>query len=446
MQLSLSTTPFGRRPYTLAQTQAQIVANECRRDAVTPKWSVYDDICAAKAGVGLSDRGLAVLKALLSFHREDMLSGGKPIIVFPSNRALAQRAGGMAENTLRRHLAILVGLGIILRRDSANGKRYARKGQGGEIAEAFGFELTPLVARAGEFKHLAAEVAAEQLVLRSLRESITIRRRDIDKMIATGAYEGVPADWNGFQKAFKELGGRIARTATADTLEPLAAALERLASEIRGVLESHVKTNKMSGNATQNERHIQTSNKILQFESETRLPISYGAITEPDAEADGPPSGRRQPPTQQQTTFPLAMILEACPDIVEQAPEGVKSWRDLLAEAEKVRPWLGISPSAWEEAIDVLGPKDAAVVLAAIMQRGGAITNVGGYLRSLTQKARAGAFSLGPVLMALIRANLRKRAEKEPRKCGRDFSFARRSGSIDPTVPRSMAGTQNAPN
>ncbi len=411
MQLSLSTTPFGRRSYTLAQTQAQIVANECRRDAVTPKWSVYDDICAAMAVLGLSDRALAVLKALLSFHREDMLSGGEPIIVFPSNRALAQRAGGMAENTLRRHLAILVALGIILRRDSPNGKRYARKGQGGEIAEAFGFDLTPLVARAEEFKHLAAEVAAEQLVLRALRESITIHRRDIDKMIATGAYEGVPADWNGFQKAFKELGGRIARTATADTLEPLANALERLSSEIRSALESYVKTNKMSGNATQNERHIQTSNKILQFESESGLPITKGAITEPDAEADGPPSGRR-PPTQQQTTFPLAMVLEACPDIVEQAPEGVKSWRDLLAEAEKVRPWLGISPSAWEEANDVLGPKDAAVVLAAIMQRGGAITNAGGYLRSLTQKARAGAFSLGPVLMALIRANLRKTTEK----------------------------------
>lgn len=106
------------------------------------------------------------------------------------------------------------------------------------------------------------------------------------------------------------------------------------------------------------------------------------------------------------------MILEACPDIVEQAPEGVRSWRDLIATAEKIRPWLGVSPSAWEEANDVLGPTDAAVVLAAILQRGGAIASAGGYLRSLTQKARAGAFSLGPVLMALIRANLRKRAEK----------------------------------
>jgi replication initiation protein RepC len=77
-----------------------------------------------------------------------------------------------------------------------------------------------------------------------------------------------------------------------------------------------------------------------------------------------------------------------------------------------VRPWLGISPSAWQEATDVLGQNDAAIVLAAILQRGEAIACAGGYLRRLTQKASAGTFSLGPVLMALIRANLRKRGEK----------------------------------
>ncbi len=412
MQLSLSTTPFGRRSYTLAQTQAQIVASECAPDALVRKWLVFDNICAAMALLGLSDRSLAVLKALLSFYRPDTLAGDKPIIVFPSNRALAQRAGGMAEKTLRRHLAILVALGIIIRRDSANGKRYARKGEGGEIKEAFGFDLTPLVARAEEFSQLAAEAAAEQLLLRQLRECITIRRRDIDKMIATGAYEGVRADWNGFQKAFMALGGRIARTATVETLEPLAKALETLVNEIREVLETHVKTSKMTGNDGQSGRHIQNSNKTLFLESEHGLPISHGATNEPQPETSPPPSSTPQQEAPQKATFPLAMVLDACPDIVEQAPEGIKSWRDLIATAERVRPWIGVSPSAWEEANDILGPTDAAIILAAILQRGDAIASAGGYLRSLTQKARAGAFSLGPVLMALIRANLKKRGEK----------------------------------
>ena len=52
----------------------------------------------------------------------------------------------------------------------------------------------------------------------------------------------------------------------------------------------------------------------------------------------------------------------------------------------------------------------AAVVVAAILQRGEAIASVGGYLRELTRKAEAAEFSLGPMLMALIGS--RKREKK----------------------------------
>ena len=54
----------------------------------------------------------------------------------------------MPASTLRRLLAVLVEAGLIVRRDSPNGKRYARKGRGGEITLAFGFDLAPLVVRA----------------------------------------------------------------------------------------------------------------------------------------------------------------------------------------------------------------------------------------------------------------------------------------------------------
>jgi replication initiation protein RepC len=70
---------------------------------------------------------------------------------------------------------------------------------------------------------------------------------------------------------------------------------------------------------------------------------------------------------------------------------------------------LGVSPSAWEDACEVLGLEDASVVIAAILQRGAAIKSAGGYLRNLTEKARGGQFSLGPVLMALIRTHRRDR-------------------------------------
>ena len=56
------------------------------------------------------------------------------------------------------------------------------------------------------------------------------------------------------------------------------------------------------------------------------------------------------------------------------------------------------------------GELPAAIVVAAILQRGAAIASAGGYLRELTRKAEAGEFTLGPMLMALIGS--RKREKK----------------------------------
>jgi replication initiation protein RepC len=52
--------------------------------------------------------------------------------------------------------------------------------------------------------------------------------------------------------------------------------------------------------------------------------------------------------------YPLGMVLSACPDIVGYAKGGIANWRDFLATAAAVRPMLGISPSAWEEARTVM--------------------------------------------------------------------------------------------
>jgi len=64
-----------------------------------------------------------------------------------------------------------------------------------------------------------------------------------------------------------------------------------------------------------------------------------------------------------------------------------------------------------------MGEHDTSIVIAAILQRGGEIKSAGGYLRVLTAKARAGEFSLGPVLMALLRGKAAK-AMRERRRPG----------------------------
>jgi replication initiation protein RepC len=100
------------------------------------------------------------------------------------------------------------------------------------------------------------------------------------------------------------------------------------------------------------------------------------------------------------------MVLQACPEISMYGPGGtVGNWRDMMEAAVVVRSMLGVSPSAYQEACEVLGAENAATVMACILERGGHINSAGGYLRTLTERARNGEFSLGPMLMALLRAS-----------------------------------------
>jgi replication initiation protein RepC len=98
------------------------------------------------------------------------------------------------------------------------------------------------------------------------------------------------------------------------------------------------------------------------------------------------------------------MVLKACPDVGHYARGGIQNWRDLVVTVSTVvRPMLGISPSAFEDARDAMGEIPAAITVAGILQRAEAISSAGGYLRELTKRAGEGKFSVGPMLMALLK-------------------------------------------
>ncbi|MES1115681.1 plasmid replication protein RepC, partial [Limosilactobacillus fermentum] len=140
------------------------------------------------------------------------------------------------------------------------------------------------------------------------------------------------------------------------------------------------------GNDSQNERQQSDSNTDSIFEFEPALEKS-GATAEPSMRTAEPPK-----------TYPLGLALKACPEIADYAVDGIGNWRDFMITAAQVRGYLGVSPSAYEEACHVMGQEVAAIVIACILQRAQHINSAGGYLRVLTEKARAGQFSVGPML------------------------------------------------
>jgi len=503
MQLDHVTTPFGRRPLSYAMLKDQMASAEIEDGARADKWKLYRALCEARERLGVTDRALAILNALLSFYPKNELAAEDTMIVFPSNAQLSLRAHGMAEQTIRRHLASLIEAGLLSRRDSANGKRFVRRDREGQIDEAFGFSLAPLLARAEEIERLAAEVEAERLHLQRLKERLTICRRDVSKLIETAIEEGASGDWDAAQAEYRAILADYPRKPSAHLVAETLDAMTFLRDNIVNQLEMQLKTQNQSGNAYQDERHIQNSNPDSTSELEPRLEKTRGenrdedrsgwadvtetsegdqrgdaggrqtggmtgadpgegaaaenarqsrqaarfasagnangaktaageggsaqnsgsaaaeiglgqAVRTAPLDGQGPEGAAERAPERKSLDriaglkpFPLGMVLSACPEIGNYGPGGhVTSWRDLMSAAIVVRSMLGVSPSAYEEACGILGPENAATVMACILERAGHINSAGGYLRDLTRRAERGEFSLGPMLMAQMRGQV----------------------------------------
>jgi replication initiation protein RepC len=450
-------TPFGRRAVSLGHVAAGLQMDaelEARRTdagnhpAAVEKWRLLRTLTSVRERLGLSDRSLGLLQALLSFHPETALtlpvrsgegaeeakdpSPSADLVVFPSNRQLGLRANGMAEKTIRRHLAALVGAGLIVRRDSANGKRYARRAMDDaeRFSEAFGFDLTPLVLRAAEFESMAEEMKREERRRTVLRGRISVKRRDCAKLIALALSDGMAGDWEPLRLRFLTLVTPLRQVKSTDALEELARELDVLTDLVGELVRSAVGTLKLTGNDGGIDRHISNSKTDVTSEFEPASNWSRGE-TGVHSQSDGLETKMcRDEPCS------IGLVAEACPDIADYGPTPkVRTWSDVIDAARTIRPMLGISPDAWSDAVSVLGEAGAAGAVAVILQRsefsseaeirdGGdgrkltavnsapAIRSPGGYLRALTEKARSGSFALGPVLMATIGQRLK--AKRRP--------------------------------
>ncbi len=426
MERGSVTTPFGRRAMTLGMLASQIAAGNVPPDRSVDKWKLFRSLCEAKTVIGVSDRSLAVLNALLSFYPGAELSGENGLVVFPSNAQLSLRTHGMAGTTLRRHLACLVESGLILRRDSPNGKRYARRNRNGAVGEAFGFDLSPLVARADEFKTAAAELAAANQYHRQMRERLSLCRRDIAKLLELLRESGLPGGWEQQQRRYEELSAPLSRKASVSDVEALHDAMAEIRADLSNQLEKLLNSEKMDANDRHNGQHIQNSHPDSQFESEPGLGKGSGKFsaraqsckadpvtpkaklevaTHVDVQTPVSPAPPSLPISRLAREVPLPVLLSACPQITDYGPQGrITTWKELLTAAIVVRTMLNVSTDAYDDACTVLGQENAASVIACILERADCISSPGGYLRVLTARARRQSFSVAPMVAALRRA------------------------------------------
>ncbi|MFY2826710.1 plasmid replication protein RepC [Ruegeria sp. MALMAid1280] len=363
------------------------------------KWELLRELSKAQAAFGVSERDLTVLQGLLSFFPDDALGGNAEMVVFPSNKAICERLNGMPCSTMRRHLARLVEAGLLQRRDSPNGKRYVRKH--GEDRVAFGFDLSPLYCQSEEIARAAEAVREAEERVRRLREVVSLMRRDLAALAEFGD-EMQPGlgFWDQLRDRAALTARALRRKLSVEDLAAYRADLEALLDQARNIIDGP-ETEEMNTSDAQSERHHHNSNKES-IDFEPALEKSGVAAGVPDVDTNEPVADVDEQDTRHLPKIPLHLVIAACPSLKTFYQGEIRHWHQLFDAACHVRPAMGISASAWEEAQRFMGPEQASIVVAAMLERFADIRSPGGYLRALTTKAAAGEFSCGPMVMALI--------------------------------------------
>jgi replication initiation protein RepC len=363
------------------------------------KWELLRELSKAQAAFGVSERDLTVLQGLLSFFPDDALGGNAEMVVFPSNKAICERLNGMPCSTMRRHLARLVEAGLLQRRDSPNGKRYVRKH--GEERVAFGFDLSPLYCQSEEIARAAEAVREAEERVRRLREVVSLMRRDLAALAEFGD-EMQPGlgIWDQLRDKAILTARALRRKLSIEDLAAYRADLEALLDQARNIIDGS-ETEEMNTNDARSERHHHNSNKES-IDLEPALEKSGAATGVPDVDRDEPVADVDEQDTRHLPKIPLHLVIAACPSLKTFYQGEIRHWHQLFDAACHVRPAMGISASAWEEAQRFMGPEQASIVVSAMLERFEDIRSPGGYLRALTAKAVAGEFSCGPMVMALI--------------------------------------------
>lgn len=388
MESQFGLTPFGRQRMTHALLTMQQKAREIPEGSAVDKWQLHRWLCEGKSILGISDRTLAVLAALLSFYPENILSETNGLIVFPSNKQLALRAHGMADATLRRHLAALVDAGLVARQDSPNGKRYARRTKTGDVKLAFGFSLAPLLARKDEIEAAAEKVKADKTLLRELREQLTLLRRDIAKTLEYAVEQKLDGSWTDISTVFRTVVDTIPRRASAQELLVLIKKLNEIYATVDNALKNNEKNQNMGGRESQNERQY--------YESK---PDSYIDRTVANMRTKQCSSTDKPLPER---TVSLDFVLRACPEITSYAQQPITQWQHLVDATDKVHGFIGIDTRLHQFALKILGRENTAIVIAYLLQRYGEIRSISGYLRILVEKAAEDGFSVRALMSSAL--------------------------------------------
>ena len=422
---------------------------------------------AAKSALRLTGAKAAVLEQLCVCTNGKRTKKGD-MVVFSSNRRLVRRTN-LDVRSVSRGIAGLKELGLIAPKDSARRHRYAVRGKGGEIVDAYGFNLAPLLLRHAEFAAIVEQQKQEEDERIYLDNEISALRTGIKDALHAARQYDREGRADALYAELADLERRVPRRGRDGIREPVAAALEDLKRRSQLLFRDLVKqqenqspTKEMSCSTWHRVHHIitpETSIEDYNAAGQGRAGLAAGpagtvqleaAAEELPRERQSEAGGENQPETGQDPTTEAEPVrsmdeppapdetispqfaIEACPAFKDAGPL-YKTESDFVAAAAYLRGGLGAERAAWQDGVKTLGELATALLAVYVYQlyadglptcqgpaeRGAHAKKFGGLFRKLIGETAAGKFSLRPVLTRMRQQRMRQiddAAADEPSK------------------------------
>ena len=359
----------------------------------------------AVQALALSTSDAMVLDKLVSCYGIAIAAGP---IVWPSNDELASLTR-LSLRTVQRSLARLVNAGVIVPRDSATRKRFAIRAAGGEIVNAFGFNLSPLITREAEFIASVSALEEERQRVGALHDRITIARIAIREVLEQMAEHHPGHDTRDLSRRLLDLIARAPRRSRTAPPIDVVEGLERLWIDAR---EAFMQAADIASESTELTPSGCHNGALVESNSD-----AYCSSKRSDADA---PHSRRHVASGQGASekawgpaehtasglspghVDVHLIITACPEIREWVPAAIVDVPQLIEAGRVIRSAIQASPSAWSAAVEAVGPLNAALAAIYVAQRyadgtSGLSTPVarpGGYYREIVRRIAAHSIDL----------------------------------------------------
>ncbi|WP_298919130.1 plasmid replication protein RepC [uncultured Roseobacter sp.] len=382
------------------QSQALLITEKLAEEGERQTVSKARSIVAVKkvgAHIGLKAADLLLLDTLCAFTQPQDWEEDKRPIVWPSNTLLMQHTG-FSLSALKRHIRRLAEACIIAFNDSSNGKRWGHRDGNGYIVEAYGFDLSPLAARAEEFECVYEQLKAERMLCQQLKRQITVVRRTIRARLEAPCSIS-PKLLEELRAKYRDLVHLLPNhNSDSNQITIKLNGFNDLSELVDEVLLGSQTDNDIQGNSTlrkqslsdtgnsdpretNNEPHIQTTNELKSINSSEN--------TKPDLKNRCETNKR----------LDLATIIQACPEFQTWAHDlggYLKHWPDLQRTTATICPMIGISEKLRHLAHEQMGQRSATAAVVLVFEKfcTGELFSPAGYLRGMMKKASDGTLNL----------------------------------------------------